>query len=134
MTVQPLRPPQCFPSLEAVRTDIESVIRGKRAVVDLALTTVLARGHLLIQDVPGVGKTTLAQALAAGIGGEFSRVQFTADLLPGDITGVQMLEPSRREFQFRRGPIFLTWCWATKLIGHLLGPSPPCWKRWKNEW
>ena len=55
MTVQPLRPPQCFPSLEAVRTDIESVIRGKRAVVDLALTTVLARGHLLIQDVPGAG-------------------------------------------------------------------------------
>lgn len=120
MTVRPLRPPHCFSSLEAVRADIETVIHGKRTVVDLALTTVLARGHLLIQDVPGVGKTTLAQAIASGIGGQFGRVQFTADLLPGDITGVQMLDPDRREFQFRRGPIF-----ANVVLGDEINRAPP---------
>ena len=85
---------------------INSVVRGKERVVELALTAVLAGGHLLLQDVPGVGKTTLAAALARAIGGTFSRIQFTADLLPGDITGVNALAPGTGEFAFRAGPLF----------------------------
>lgn len=87
---------------DAVRT----VLRGKAEVVDLALTAVLAGGHLLLQDVPGVGKTTLAAALAGAVGGSFSRVQFTSDLLPADLTGVNVLEPGSSTFTFRPGPLF----------------------------
>ncbi|MBW2254796.1 MAG: AAA family ATPase [Deltaproteobacteria bacterium] len=83
-----------------------SVIHGKGEVVDLALTAVFAGGHVLLQDVPGVGKTTLAAALAAAVGGTFSRIQFTADLLPGDITGVNVFDQRTAEFSFRAGPLF----------------------------
>ena len=81
-----------------------SVVHGKDEVVELALTGVLAAGHLLLEDVPGVGKTTLAASLSAALGGVFSRIQFTSDLLPGDITGVSMLRDG--EFVFRPGPLF----------------------------
>jgi MoxR-like ATPase len=102
-------PPGVDPVLDAIarlRRAIGSVVHGKDPVVDLALTTVIAGGHLLLQDVPGVGKTTLAAALARAVGGSFARVQFTADLLPGDITGVSVLEPGTGRFVFRPGPIF----------------------------
>ncbi len=89
-----------------MRDAICAVVRGKDEVVELALTTVLAGGHLLLQDVPGVGKTTLASSVAAAIGGSFSRIQFTADLLPGDVTGVTVLEPGTSAFTFRPGPVF----------------------------
>ena len=78
-------------ALRTLRASVRAVVRGKDRVVDLAITTVLAGGHLLLQDIPGVGKTTLAAALAEALGGSFSRVQFTADLLPSDITGVSVL-------------------------------------------
>ena len=87
------------------RAAVESVIRGKPRVVELALVAVVAGGHVLIEDVPGVGKTTLARSLAAAIGGTLGRVQFTSDLLPGDITGVNVLDPSDG-FRFRPGPVF----------------------------
>lgn len=93
-------------AITVLRQAIRSVVHGKDDVVDLAITTVLAGGHLLLQDVPGVGKTTLANALATALGGSFSRVQFTADLLPSDITGVSVLKPATGEFSFRPGPIF----------------------------
>ena len=96
-------------SLEHVRlleASLNSVIRGKPEVVRMALVGLLARGHLLIEDVPGVGKTTLAHALARAVDGEFQRLQFTADMLPGDVLGVTILNASTREFEFRRGPIF----------------------------
>jgi MoxR-like ATPase len=89
-----------------LRQAVCSVVHGKDRVVELAITTVLAGGHLLVQDVPGVGKTTLAAALARALGGSFSRVQFTADLLPGDITGVSVLDSDHNAFTFRPGPIF----------------------------
>jgi len=92
--------------LAQLRTTISAALRGKPAVVDLALTAVLADGHLLLQDVPGVGKTTLAAALAGAIGGSFRRVQFTSDLLPADLTGVNVLEADRATFRFRQGPLF----------------------------
>ena len=90
----------------AARAAVCSVVRGKDAVVELALVAVIAGGHVLVEDVPGVGKTTLASALAGAIGGEFRRVQFTSDLLPGDITGVSVLDPASGGFRFRPGPLF----------------------------
>ena len=88
----------------ALRASVAAVLRGKPEVVDLVLTAVLASGHVLLQDVPGVGKTTLANAVAAALGGSFRRVQFTADLLPSDITGVNVLASG--ELRFREGPLF----------------------------
>jgi MoxR-like ATPase len=85
---------------------VEAVVRGKPEVVRQSVITLLAGGHLLIEDVPGVGKTTLGRALARSMGGEFQRVQFTSDLLPSDILGVNVLDPQSREFRFRPGPVF----------------------------
>ena len=91
---------------EAVITEVEKVIIGKGDTVSLAVVTLLCNGHLLIEDIPGVGKTTLAKALARAIGGEFRRVQFTPDLLPADITGSSIFNQRNAEFEFRAGPIF----------------------------
>src|SRR2546423_232583 len=85
---------------------IARAIYGKEEAIQLALITLLARGHLLIEDVPGVGKTTLAQALAKSFQCGFQRVQFTSDLLPSDVLGVSVYNPESREFEFRPGPIF----------------------------
>jgi MoxR-like ATPase len=90
---------------ELVRS-ISQVVKGKDEVIKLALTTLLARGHLLIEDVPGVGKTTLAHALARSFRCSFQRIQFTSDLLPGDVIGVSVFSPVTKEFEFRPGPIF----------------------------
>jgi MoxR-like ATPase len=92
--------------LKATVAAIETVILGKPAQIRLALSCLLARGHLLIEDVPGVGKTTLAHALARVLGLDWKRVQFTSDLLPGDITGVSIFDRATQAFQFRRGPVF----------------------------
>ncbi len=85
---------------------INGVLRGKPEAVRLAVVTLLARGHLLIEDIPGVGKTTLARALAGAVGGTFRRIQFTSDLLPSDITGVTVYDQNRAAFELRHGPIF----------------------------
>nr|WP_234401793.1 MoxR family ATPase [Thermobifida halotolerans] len=89
-----------------IRSAIETVIAGKPEVVRIALTVLLAEGHLLIEDVPGVGKTMLAKALGRAVDCVVSRVQFTPDLLPSDITGVSVYHQQRREFEFRPGPVF----------------------------
>jgi MoxR-like ATPase len=93
-------------ALREVEESVARVIRGKRDAIRLALTALLARGHLLIEDIPGVGKTTLARALAASIGGSFRRIQFTSDLLPSDILGVTVYRSDDQTFDFRPGPIF----------------------------
>ena len=85
---------------------LRSVIRGKDDVVRLALVSILARGHLLIEGVPGVGKTTLGQALARAIDCSFQRVQFTSDMLPSDVLGISVYSAMEQEFEFKRGPVF----------------------------
>lgn len=92
--------------LRDIRASVGSVMHGKRGVIELVLTAVLAEGHVLVEDVPGVGKTLLAKAVARSIGGETRRVQGTPDLLPGDLTGVSILERDTGEFRFRPGPLF----------------------------
>ena len=86
--------------------NIEHVIVGKRDAVERTLVALLADGHLLIEDIPGVGKTMLARSLALSIGGEFRRLQFTPDLMPGDVTGVSVFNQKTQEFDFRPGPVF----------------------------
>jgi MoxR-like ATPase len=92
--------------IAALHDNIERVICGKSDVVTLAMVTLLARGHLLIEDVPGVGKTTLAHSFARSLSCSFKRIQFTSDLLPSDVIGLSMLNLTTREFEFRPGPIF----------------------------
>ena len=92
--------------ISAVLTQINQVILGKDAQVRLCLACILARGHLLIEDIPGVGKTTLAHAIAKTLGLSFQRVQFTSDLLPSDILGVSIFEKDTGQFKFQHGPIF----------------------------
>lgn len=92
--------------IAALHDNIERVICGKSDVVTLAMVTLLARGHLLIEDVPGVGKTTLAHSFARSLSCTFKRIQFTSDLLPSDIIGLSVINQHSREFEFRPGPIF----------------------------
>jgi MoxR-like ATPase len=92
--------------LAAVIDTLGSIVVGKQTPLKLALACLLARGHLLIEDIPGVGKSTLAQALAATLGLQYARVQFTSDLLPADVLGVSIFDPSTHAFRFHSGPIF----------------------------
>jgi MoxR-like ATPase len=92
--------------LSKLQGSIQSVIRGKDSVVRLALVCLFARGHLLIEDVPGVGKTTLAHSLAKSFDCSFQRIQFTSDLLPSDVVGVSVFNQQTQSFEFRPGPIF----------------------------
>ena len=92
--------------LVRLQANVEQVIRGKPDVVALALTCLLAEGHMLVEDVPGVGKTSLARALAASIAGTWHRIQFTPDLLPSDITGVTIYNQAVQRFELHEGPVF----------------------------
>ncbi|WP_336205545.1 AAA family ATPase [Nonomuraea sp. LPB2021202275-12-8] len=91
---------------QLLATNIEQVIRGKREAVELALVCLFAEGHLLIEDVPGTGKTTLARSVAASVDAEWRRIQFTPDLLPSDITGVSIFNQAHQKFEFHQGPVF----------------------------
>ena len=106
--------------MHRVRTSIEACIEGKQHVVTTALTTLLAEGHLLIEDVPGVGKTMLSKALARSIDCTVRRLQFTPDLLPSDVTGVSIFNQDTREFEFRPGGIF-----ANIVVGDEINRASP---------
>lgn len=93
-------------SIHALQDNIAKVIKGKPQVIEMAIVCLLARGHLLIEDVPGVGKTTLAHALARSLDCSFKRIQFTSDLLPSDIVGISMFNRQKQAFEFMPGPVF----------------------------
>jgi MoxR-like ATPase len=104
----------------AIADSIEQIIYGKREVIELALVCLLAEGHLLIEDVPGVGKTTLARCLAGAIDASWHRIQFTPDLLPSDITGVSVYHQDSQSFQFHPGPVF-----ASIVLGDEINRASP---------
>ncbi len=97
---------EVFDKIKALKQNLEKVIRGKSDIIELSITTLLARGHLLIEDVPGVGKTTLAHGLARSIDASFQRIQFTSDLMPSDVIGVNIYNEVTKGFEFKHGPIF----------------------------
>ncbi|MFO7623247.1 MAG: AAA family ATPase, partial [Anaerolineales bacterium] len=87
--------------------NVERVIVGKRDAIELMMVALLCEGHVLIEDVPGVGKTMLARSIAVSLGGSFKRIQCTPDLLPNDITGVSVFNQGSGQFEFREGPVFV---------------------------
>src|SRR6201992_918357 len=105
---------------ERIVANIEQVISGKRAAITLGLAVLLAEGHLLIEDVPGVGKTKFAKALARSIDCTVRRIQFTPDLLPSDVTGVSVYNAETRDFEFKPGPVF-----ANIVVGDAINRTSP---------
>ena len=101
--------------LAQLQRSVASVVKGKEEAIQLSIVTLLARGHLLIEDVPGVGKTTLAHALARSFNCSIQRIQFTSDMLPSDVTGVSVFNPSRQEFEFKPGPVFANFVLADEI-------------------
>src|SRR4030043_705402 len=90
---------------QKIRENVQKIMIGKDDVINLALVGVLCEGHILLEDVPGIGKTTLARALAASLGCTFRRIQFTPDLLPSDVTGINWFNQKKQEFEFKPGPV-----------------------------
>jgi MoxR-like ATPase len=112
---------------KAVLDEIGRVVVGKRWALTLILTSVLARGHVLIEDLPGLGKTLIARSFAAALGLEFTRVQFTPDLLPADLLGSTVYDMQSGRFEFRSGP---TCFLPTRSTGHHLRLRRRCSRRW----
>ena len=106
MTTQPLSRHPTFEKIAALQANVERVIRGKSEVVQFCIAALLSKGHILLEDVPGVGKTMLAHALARSLSLSFQRIQFTSDLLPADIVGVTIYNQDAQEFEFISGPVF----------------------------
>ncbi|MFB6091224.1 MAG: AAA family ATPase [Halobellus sp.] len=119
-SVRPLAVDEAADLTERIADNVERVIVGHRDAIEHILVALLARGHLLLEDVPGVGKTMLARAVATSLDGSFKRVQFTPDLLPSDVTGVNVFNEKTREFEFRPGPVF-----ANVLLGDEINRAPP---------
>jgi MoxR-like ATPase len=110
---------------EAIASNVETVIQGKRDAIELLVLALVSEGHVLVEDVPGVGKTQMAKSLARSIAGEFHRIQFTPDLLPSDVTGVSVWERNEGRFDFKPGPIF-----ANIVVGDEINRASP--RRWRS--
>src|SRR5262249_6490832 len=107
--------PVSLSRLSEIESALGEAIRGKPEVLRLSLACLLARGHLLIEDVPGVGKTTLAQAMARSVRSNFHRLQFTSDMLPSDVLGVTIYNAHSQDFEFKQGPIFTNFLLADEI-------------------
>ncbi|MDR0626819.1 MAG: MoxR family ATPase [Bifidobacteriaceae bacterium] len=118
--VEPLSPQTVAQGAQAIAANMARVISGKGEAIEMMVTMFLAHGHVLIEDVPGVGKTMLAKALAASIGASVKRIQFTPDLLPSDVTGAPIFNQATREFEFEPGPVF-----ANIVIGDEINRASP---------
>ena len=105
---------------DRIARNVETVIQGKRNVIELIILALVSEGHVLVEDVPGVGKTQLAKSLARSVEGAFNRIQFTPDLLPSDVTGISVWDRERREFEFKAGPIF-----ANIVVGDEINRASP---------
>ncbi len=118
---------------EKIVGQVSTVVLGKHPQIRLALACLFARGHLLIEDLPGIGKTTLAKVLAKSLGLKFQRMQFTSDLLPGDILGMSVFDQHAATFTFHPGPIFT----QVFLVDEINRTTPKAralyWKPWKNS-
>jgi MoxR-like ATPase len=119
-TIEPMAVEELLTATGRIQAAVETVVDGKPDVVRLALTVLLAEGHLLIEDVPGVGKTMLAKALARSIGCTVRRIQFTPDLLPSDVTGVSVYNQERQDFEFKPGAVF-----ANVVVGDEINRASP---------
>ncbi len=117
---------------EKIEKNISKVIVGKLNTIELLLVALLCDGHVLIEDVPGVGKTMLARSLAISLGGQFKRLQCTPDLLPNDITGVSIFNQAEQDFEFRPGPLFVNVLLVDEINRATPAPRPPCWKLCRN--
>ena len=116
----PLTPEAAQALLQRIAANVERAVQGNAETVRLALVALCARGHLLLEGVPGVGKTSLAQALARSLELSFARIQFTSDLLPADIVGATVFDPRSVSFSFRQGPVF-----AHVVLADELNRAPP---------
>ena len=116
--------------VSGLRDVLNSAIRGKEEVIELVLACLLARGHLLLEDLPGLGKTTLAKSLADALGGRYSRVQCTPDLMPSDVTGFNLFNQKTRSSSFPKGLFSRTFCWLTKSTARRPGLKALSSKRW----
>src|SRR4028118_1823508 len=123
MSTEPIAAARSVDRIAALQENVERVIRGKSEVVQFCIAALLAKGHILLEDVPGVGKTTLAHALARSLSLEFQRIQFTSDLLPADIVGVTIYNQDQQEFEFVSGPVFTNGLPAEGI--HPPPPAPP---------
>ncbi|MER2093255.1 MAG: AAA family ATPase, partial [Saccharopolyspora rectivirgula] len=119
-TEEPIELDEVYSTVQRIADNVGQVLVGKPDVVRIALVTLLAEGHLLVEDVPGVGKTSLAKALARSIDCTVSRVQFTPDLLPSDLTGVSIYNRQTENFEFRPGPVF-----ANIVVGDEINRASP---------
>ncbi|VEB44889.1 Uncharacterized conserved protein (some members contain a von Willebrand factor type A (vWA) domain) [Chromobacterium violaceum] len=119
-------------SLSQAYRQLNTLILGKPQAIRLSFACLIARGHLLIEDVPGVGKTTLAHGLATVLGLDYRRVQFTSDLLPADILGVSIYQRDSGRFELHRGPVFTQVLLADEINRASPRCNRRCWRRWRS--
>ena len=118
--------------LDRIIGNVARVVKGNNEAIRLAVTCLIAGGHLLVEDVPGVGKTSLGKALSASVSCRHRRIQFTSDLLPADVTGVSVFDLTKASFEFQKGRSSPISSLAMRSTGLPLKPSRPCWRRWRS--